>query len=212
MICGRTISFETYERLTCSPRKPVTNMYTVSGTHLLLCSACVFLHRLRDQRTFAFGHFLHVAWKTMAFLTSRRKNTDFNFESVNPTSLSYEPNHNQNARTEARRNTEDSTRNCAPSLNYRTFPWWRLLAALYVSVLVGTVEQKWWTLNHGDIWIDIASYGPQTRYMNRPSIQCIFSANGTGESWPSYHFCVTSCRTDSDKFCTAKIKQCGQCC
>ena len=48
----------------------------------------------------------------------------------------------------------------------------------------------------------------QTRYMSRPSIQCIFSA---------YHFHVTSCRTDSGKFCTAallvmkiKLKNFGQ--
>lgn len=35
--------------------------------------------------------------------------------------LSFTTNHNQNARTEARRNTEDSTRNCAPRLDYHFY-------------------------------------------------------------------------------------------
>lgn len=51
------------------------------------------------------------------FITSLRK-TQFQLLSLTD---SFTTNHNQNARTEARRNTEDSTRNCAPRLDYHFY-------------------------------------------------------------------------------------------
>ena len=46
---------------------------------------------------------------------------------------------------------------------------------------------------------------PQTRYINRPRMPMYLSANDQGVSRPPYHFRVTSCCTDSGKYCTAAL-------
>ena len=46
---------------------------------------------------------------------------------------------------------------------------------------------------------------PQTRYTNRHCIQCISLATILRSPWPYYHFYVTSCHTDSGRFCTAAL-------
>ena len=48
--------------------------------------------------------------------------------------------------------------------------------------------------------------------MDKLCIQYTFSVHDWNIYGPTYYFRVTSYRTDSGKFCIAKIKKYGQCC
>lgn len=114
--------------------------------HLPSPLLCLRVFALSSRSTHPyFQPFSSRCLKSDDFVISPRK-TLISTSKPNRLYFSSTPNHNQNARTEARRNTEDSTRNCAPRMNYTTFINSRSLAALYtlaniLSVGITVIQQ-----------------------------------------------------------------------